>query len=87
MDLRSDPFHCGRCGAPLLNGAPVELTDADFDRAVVPVHDAPDDLGIVTLGGKAFMLRQLHLLGLNVPPAFVFTWRKADGNGAAAGPA
>lgn len=29
--LANDPV-CGSCRAPLLNGAPVELTDANFDR-------------------------------------------------------
>ena len=29
--LGEDPV-CGRCGAELLSGQPVELTDADFDR-------------------------------------------------------
>lgn len=29
--LAEDPV-CGRCGAELLSGQPVELTDADFDR-------------------------------------------------------
>jgi thioredoxin 2 len=29
--LQDDPV-CGRCGAALLAGEPVELTDADFDR-------------------------------------------------------
>jgi thioredoxin 2 len=28
--LRDDPV-CGKCGAPLLSGQPVELTDASFD--------------------------------------------------------
>jgi thioredoxin 2 len=30
---REDPS-CGKCGAPLLDGAPVELDDARFDRYV-----------------------------------------------------
>lgn len=29
--LAEDPV-CGRCGAALLDGRPIELTDADFDR-------------------------------------------------------
>jgi thioredoxin 2 len=31
--LAEEP-HCGRCGAELLPGQPVELSDADFDRVV-----------------------------------------------------
>ncbi len=31
--LADDPV-CGRCGQALLDGSPVELTDADFDRVV-----------------------------------------------------
>ena len=31
--LAQDPV-CGRCGKPLLDGAPVELTDANFDTVV-----------------------------------------------------
>lgn len=31
--LGEDPV-CGRCGAELLSGAPVELTDANFDQVV-----------------------------------------------------
>ena len=31
--LADDPV-CGRCGQPLLAGAPVELTDANFDTVV-----------------------------------------------------
>jgi thioredoxin 2 len=31
--LQDDPV-CGRCGRPLLDGQPVELTDANFDRVV-----------------------------------------------------
>jgi thioredoxin 2 len=30
----SEEPHCGRCGAELLPGQPVELGDADFDRVV-----------------------------------------------------
>ncbi len=30
----ADAPHCGRCGAELLPGEPVELGDADFDRVV-----------------------------------------------------
>jgi thioredoxin 2 len=37
--LADDPV-CGRCGAALLDGTPVELTDADFDR-VVAASDLP----------------------------------------------
>ena len=32
--------NCGRCGQPLLDGRPVELTDADFD-AVVAASPVP----------------------------------------------
>jgi thioredoxin 2 len=31
--LAEDPV-CGRCGQPLLDGQPMELTDANFDRVV-----------------------------------------------------
>jgi thioredoxin 2 len=31
--LADDPV-CGRCGQPLLDGRPLELTDANFDRVV-----------------------------------------------------
>jgi thioredoxin 2 len=31
--LHEDPV-CGRCGAPLLDGQPVELTDANFEAVV-----------------------------------------------------
>jgi thioredoxin 2 len=31
--LADDPV-CGRCGQPLLDGQPLELTDANFDRVV-----------------------------------------------------
>jgi thioredoxin 2 len=31
--LADDPV-CGRCGEPLLDGRPLALTDADFDRVV-----------------------------------------------------
>jgi thioredoxin 2 len=31
--LGDDPV-CGRCGQPLLDGQPLELSDADFDRVV-----------------------------------------------------
>jgi thioredoxin 2 len=31
--LGEDPV-CGRCGAPILSGEPIALTDADFDRIV-----------------------------------------------------
>ncbi len=37
--LADDPV-CGRCGEPLLDGQPVELTDANFDM-VVAASDLP----------------------------------------------
>ena len=37
--LREDPV-CGRCGQALLDGHPVELSDANFD-AVVAASDLP----------------------------------------------
>ena len=37
--LADDPV-CGRCGEPLLDGQPVELTDANFDK-VVAASDLP----------------------------------------------
>ena len=37
--LGDDPS-CGRCGQPLLDGRPVELSDADFER-VVAASDLP----------------------------------------------
>ena len=37
--LADDPV-CGRCGAALLDGHPVELTDANFDK-VVAASDLP----------------------------------------------
>ncbi|MEO7854602.1 MAG: thioredoxin TrxC [Rubrivivax sp.] len=39
--LGDDPV-CGRCGQPLLDGRPVELTDANFDKVV-----AGSDLPVV----------------------------------------
>ena len=38
--LREDPV-CGRCGQALLDGHPVELSDANFD-AVVAASDLPE---------------------------------------------
>ena len=35
LRLGDDPV-CGRCGQPLLDGRPLELGDADFDRVVAP---------------------------------------------------
>ncbi len=37
--LADDPV-CGRCGAALLDGQPVELTDANFDK-IVAASDLP----------------------------------------------
>ncbi len=56
-------------GAP----APPTAITPNLRRSVLAIETAPADLGIVALGGKAFMLRQLHQLGLNVPAAFVLT--------------
>lgn len=53
--------------------APTPVPAPDLTHAVTPVATAAPDLGIVALGGKAFMLRQLHRLGLLVPHAFVLT--------------
>jgi thioredoxin 2 len=36
----SEQPNCGRCGQPLLDGRPIELTDADFD-AVVAASPVP----------------------------------------------
>ena len=33
-DRLADDPNCGRCGQPLLDGRPVELGDADFERVV-----------------------------------------------------
>ena len=62
-----------RSGAPAVNVAPAALAATDIDRSVVSVATAPADVGIVALGGKAFMLRQVQQLGLRVPDAFVLT--------------
>ena len=39
-DRLGDDPSCGRCGQPLLDGQPVELGDADFER-VVAASDLP----------------------------------------------
>jgi pyruvate,orthophosphate dikinase len=62
-----------RVHAPAAVRPPLPAGAPDADRAVVHLPEAPDELGVVALGGKAFMLRQLDRMGLRVPPAFVVT--------------